>query len=119
MLLQCTEEVWTIKLLLMPCRVMSRGVGAITLNYIMGQAKEKGVRLLSEFLPNDRNRMMKISYTFAGFREIARRGDLIILENELSLHSALSTIYQAASRKTGSCFRTSSASANCARAFRR
>lgn len=83
-LLQCTDEVWTIKLLLMSCRVMSRGVGTIMLNYIMGQAKEKGVRLLSEFLPNDRNRIMNISYKFAGFREINRRGDLIILENNLS-----------------------------------
>ncbi|MDT5269733.1 MAG: hypothetical protein QOH49_1919 [Acidobacteriota bacterium] len=83
-LLHCDEEVWTVKLLLMSCRVMSRGVGMIVLNHIMGMAKRKGVRLLSEFVPNDRNRMMHVGYKFAGFRQVGKSGDCLILENDLS-----------------------------------
>ena len=51
-LVECREEVWMIKLLLMSCRVMSRGVGSIMLNYIMNLAQEKNVILQAEFLPN-------------------------------------------------------------------
>jgi FkbH-like protein len=83
-LVECGEEVWVVKLLLMSCRVMSRGVGTIMMNYLMSLAKEAGVRLHAEFIPNDRNRMMQITYKFAGFKEVERRGDLLILEGDLT-----------------------------------
>ncbi|ARV60170.1 hypothetical protein BZZ01_17410 [Nostocales cyanobacterium HT-58-2] len=83
-LVECQETVWTIKLLLMSCRVMSRGVGTILLNYILTLAKNNDVRLRAEFVSNNRNRMMYISYKFAGFQEIEKRGDLLILENDLT-----------------------------------
>ncbi len=83
-LVECSGQVWTIKLLLMSCRVMSRGVGTILINYIMKLAKKAGVHLRAEFVPNDRNRMMFITYKFAGFKEIERVGDLTIFENDLS-----------------------------------
>lgn len=83
-LVECLPEVWTVKLLLMSCRVMSRGVGTIMMNHIMHLAREAGVSLQAEFIPNDRNRMMFITYKFGGFKEIARRGDVIILANDLS-----------------------------------
>jgi FkbH-like protein len=83
-LIECQPESWTIKLLLMSCRVMSRGVGTIMMNHIMNLAKSSNVRLLAEFLPNNRNRMMYISYKFAGFKEIDQNGDLVIFENDLS-----------------------------------
>jgi FkbH-like protein len=44
-LVECTDTIWTIKLLLMSCRVMSRGVGSIMLSHIMQQAKANHVRL--------------------------------------------------------------------------
>lgn len=87
-LVDCQENLWTIKLLLMSCRVMSRGVGTIMLNYIMKLAKEHQVRLCAEFVANDRNRMMYIAYKFAGFKEIETRGDLVILENDLQRQQA-------------------------------
>ena len=65
----------------MSCRVMTRGVGTILLNYILQQGKDQHMRLYSEFVPTERNRMMYITYKFAGFRELEQRGDLIILEN--------------------------------------
>ncbi|MBC1236346.1 MULTISPECIES: HAD family hydrolase [Nostoc] len=83
-LIECAESVWTLKLLLMSCRVMSRGVGTIMLNHIMTLAKNNNVRLRAEFVSNNRNRMMYISYKFAGFQEIEKNGDLEILENDLT-----------------------------------
>jgi FkbH-like protein len=65
----CNGDTWTLKLLLMSCRVMSRGVGGVLLNYIMNLAKENGCRLQAEFLPTDRNRLMYVTYKFAGFAE--------------------------------------------------
>ena len=38
-LLQCDARVWTIKLLLISCRVMSRGIGSILLQHMMTMAK--------------------------------------------------------------------------------
>lgn len=83
-LIEYQAEIWTIKLLLMSCRVMSRGVGTIMLNHVMSLAKSSNVRFLAEFVSNDRNRMMYISYKFAGFKEIDKNGDLVIFENDLS-----------------------------------
>jgi len=83
-LIECAAAQWTIKLLLMSCRVMSKGVGTILINYIMRLAKEAKVRLRAEFAPNGRNRLMYVFYKFANFHEAARHGDLIIFENDLS-----------------------------------
>ncbi|HEX6038740.1 HAD-IIIC family phosphatase [Longimicrobium sp.] len=74
---------WTLKLLLMSCRVMSRGVGTIMMSHIMRLTKEAGAILRAEFKPNGRNRMMEVTYRFGGFREVARDGDLIIYEHGL------------------------------------
>lgn len=82
-LIQRDPGVWTIQLLLMSCRVMSRGCGSILLNYIMAQAKRAGVKLRSEFVETDRNRMMFVTYRFAGFRELERDGRRYCLENDL------------------------------------
>jgi FkbH-like protein len=74
---------WVLKLLLMSCRVMSRGVGTLLINHILAQAKQADVRLLSEFRPNERNRMMLITYKFAGFKEIEQRNGVTVLEHDL------------------------------------
>jgi FkbH-like protein len=78
------EAVWTIKLLLMSCRVMSKGVGTILLGQIMRMAREANAVLRADFISNDRNRLMYVSYKFAGFKEINRIGDRIVLENDLT-----------------------------------
>lgn len=83
-LLECGDHEWTIKLLLVSCRVMSRGAGTILLNHVMKLAKEVNVRLLAELVETDRNRMMVITYKFAGFKEIHSDGNLLLLENDLS-----------------------------------
>lgn len=82
-LLECKEEYWSIKLLIMSCRVVSRGVGSILLNYVMNLSKNNNVKLRAEFVPTDRNKMMYITYKFAGFNEIERINNVITLENSL------------------------------------
>lgn len=82
-LVEQAADVWTLKLLLMSCRVMSRGVGTIMLHHLFGLAKAAGVRFISEFRSNDRNRMMLVTYKFNGFREIDRRGEVVIFEHPL------------------------------------
>src|SRR5579885_3230678 len=83
-LIECQPEVWTLKLLLMSCRVMSRGVGTIMVNYIMSQAKKHGVRLQAEFVSTDRNRMMLVTYSFSGFKQIKQDGNFIVFESDLN-----------------------------------
>jgi FkbH-like protein len=82
-LLEKTPEKWTIKLLLMSCRVMSRGVGTLLMNYILELARNAGVRLYAEFQSNGKNRMMLVTYKFGGFKEVEKSGNLIVFEHDL------------------------------------
>jgi FkbH-like protein len=82
-LIECAEEEWTIKLLLMSCRVMNRGIGTALLNRILSKAKKARVRLKAEFVENERNRMMNVTYRLAGFRDGKRMGDVEILEHDM------------------------------------
>ena len=83
-LVEFVGGVWVIKLLLMSCRVMSRGVGTIMLNYLLRRAKQRGARLQAEFVRTDRNRMMFVTYKLGGFKEVSRDGDLVVLEHDLT-----------------------------------
>lgn len=76
-----TTASWTIKLLLMSCRVIARGVGTIMVNHIIRLARDAGVRLLAEFRSTDRNRMMLITYKMAGFRQVQQNEGITLLEN--------------------------------------
>jgi FkbH-like protein len=77
-------EVWQLRMMLMSCRVMSRGVGMVLLNHVMRLAKNAGARLRADFVETGRNRMMQVTYAFAGFREAARDGAQVVLEAALS-----------------------------------
>ncbi|GCE31293.1 hypothetical protein KDA_67770 [Dictyobacter alpinus] len=76
--------IWTVKLLLMSCRVVSRGVGTIIISYIMQQAKAAGAVVRAEFVSNGRNRMMYITYKFNGFKEIEKHDDYSLFENDVT-----------------------------------
>lgn len=82
-LIEKQPEVWTLRLMLMSCRVMARGVGTILLSHILELARRAGVRLRAEFKPTDRNRMMLVTYKFGGFQEAERLGDLVVFEHDL------------------------------------
>lgn len=82
-LMDCTKEgIWTIKLLLMSCRVMSRGVGSVMITFLKMLAIENDVILRAEFIHTERNRMMYITYKFSGFEEIQENGNEIIFESQ-------------------------------------
>lgn len=84
-LIETREDAWMVKLLLMSCRVMARGVGTVLINHLRNEARRHGVRLLAEMLPNERNRMMYMTYKFNHFRELEKQGDLVIFENNLEV----------------------------------
>ncbi len=75
---------WCIDLFLMSCRVMSRGVGGVILTALRKTCHNRQLGLAAQFRETDRNRMMFITYRFAGFRE---EGDLLM--NELTSIPAL------------------------------
>lgn len=83
-LLEKGAEFWHLRLLLMSCRVMSRGVGTIMLSHAMRLAAGAGARLRADMVETGRNRMMQITYAFAGFEEVSRDGDSVVLEHSLS-----------------------------------
>lgn len=69
----------------MSCRVMSRGVGTIMINNIIDMARKANVKLRAEFVETDKNRMMYITYKFAGFKEVIKDNGITILENDFSV----------------------------------
>ncbi|MDT0541509.1 MULTISPECIES: HAD-IIIC family phosphatase [Streptomyces] len=73
-----TESV--LKLLLMSCRVTSRGVGAVLLDHLVRRALAAGRRPRAEFVPTSVNRIMLVTLRFAGFDVVDRAGDRLLLE---------------------------------------
>jgi FkbH-like protein len=82
-LVETQAALWRIKLLLMSCRVISRGLGTVLLNFIMDEARQHQVRLQAELVPTDRNRMMHITYKFAGFKLISEEDAVQLFESDL------------------------------------
>ncbi len=71
---------WHLRLLLVSCRVVSRGVGTVLLNQLHDLARQAGAPLRADLVETGRNRMMRIAYAFAGFRELAADGANVVLE---------------------------------------
>lgn len=85
-LVEVYEKHWHLKMLLMSCRVMSRGVGSVLLSYIMNESKKAGRKLLADFKKTDKNRQMYIAYKFANFKEVGmEENGQVLLENNLAL----------------------------------
>ncbi len=78
---------WRIKLFILSCRVMTRGIGTVVLNEIMKTAKLQNLRLSAEFIHTQKNRVMYIALKFANFIEddANTTSDLTILNNDLSI----------------------------------
>jgi FkbH-like protein len=83
-LVETFRTLWTIKLLLMSCRVMSRGVGSVFINHIRKLARANRVTLRAEFVLTEVNRMMYMTYKFMHFSEIKKDDRVILFENDLS-----------------------------------
>ncbi|EKE80859.1 HAD-IIIC family phosphatase [Idiomarina xiamenensis] len=81
-LIERNQTYWNVKLLLMSCRVMSRGVGTIMINHIISEASKAGVTLRAEFIQTDRNRMMFITYRLGNFEILKQEDNRYVLEND-------------------------------------
>lgn len=74
-----SETALTIKLLLMSCRVMTRGIGSALLVHLSKAARADGLELLADFVETARNRIMYITYKLMGFEESSRDGGRCLL----------------------------------------
>jgi FkbH-like protein len=83
-LIERNAEYWTLKLLLMSCRVMSRGVGTVMICHVLNQARKAGVKVRAEFIRTERNRMMYVTYRLGNFQVIDESSDQVLLENDCS-----------------------------------
>ena len=98
-LIEILDRDWWIRLLLMSCRVMNRGIGGVMINYIRNRAREAGVRLLADMIMNDRNRMMYMTYKFSHFREVDHSADVTIFQNDLTQNQSFPTYLRITARK--------------------
>ncbi len=79
LLLENGEDALRLKLLIVSCRVMSRGTGSALLCYATQMAARLGKPLLAEYLETEYNRIMYITYKLAGFEEVEEDGDRLLL----------------------------------------
>lgn len=79
MLLEKHPEHYALKLLIVSCRVMSRGIGTALLIYAVKRANQDGKKLFAEFKETEHNRIMYITYKMMGFDEVSEKGDDILL----------------------------------------
>lgn len=80
MLLEKQSDRLVIKLLIISCRVMTRGIGTALLIHAVRVASERGVKLCAEFLETEHNRIMYITYKLMGFDEVFEDGNKLLLE---------------------------------------
>lgn len=83
MLVEKSLDRWNIKLFLMSCRVMTYGVGTVMLSYVINLAREKKKKLFAEYLPNEKNRMMNITYRFMNFEDSGANGNILVFRHGL------------------------------------
>ena len=83
MVLATSAAAWRLKLLVVSCRVLSRGVGSVLLEHLMGKAYASGAAFEAEFIATGRNRPMQIAYRFAGLCEIRREDGVQIYSKTL------------------------------------
>lgn len=78
---------WTVKLILMSCRVLNKGIGSILMLLLKQMGYKYNVELFIEYKENDVNRPTQMAIIFAGFKKAVLEG----VENlELTKH-----LYQA------------------------
>ncbi|HIT01841.1 MAG TPA: HAD-IIIC family phosphatase [Candidatus Enterenecus merdae] len=80
LLLERQAQALRLKLLIVSCRVMTRGIGSALLAYATQLAQAEGKALQAEFLETEHNRIMYITYKLAGFDEVEEDGANLLLE---------------------------------------
>jgi FkbH-like protein len=68
-----------LELLLMSCRVVSRGVGSVLLDHLVRTAVAAGRRPVAEYVPTAVNRIMLVTLRFAGFEIVQQEAGRMLL----------------------------------------
>jgi FkbH-like protein len=66
------ERTSLLRLLLLSCRVINRGIGPALIGHLVREALASGRRPLAEFVPTDVNRVMLVNLRFSGFEVLER-----------------------------------------------
>lgn len=82
-LLKTDTEGWMIELLIMSCRVLTRGIGTILIDFILNKAQSEKCAVYAKFRKTQRNKMMYMTYIMAGFTLRKQQDDIMILEHPL------------------------------------
>jgi FkbH-like protein len=83
-LIELAPDHWTVRLLIMSCRVVSRGVGTAFLVHLLQRAHASGVRLRATYVPTERNKQVLVILRLAGFRQIGEDEEGLVLEHDLA-----------------------------------
>ncbi len=81
-LVELQDDCWLVRLFLVSCRVMARGVAPALLRHLVREAGAAGLPLRARFIRTDRNRPMYLMFKFEHFREIVREGDVALLQHD-------------------------------------
>lgn len=85
-LVEVFESRWHIKLLLMSCRIINRGVGSVLLYFILKECAKRNLKVTADFKTTNRNRMMYLAFKLSNFKEKYNESDYIFFENDLKLN---------------------------------
>lgn len=77
-----SEKVSKIKIILLSCRVLNRGISAVLMNEIVELEKSRGRTVFAELVRTGRNRHMELAFRFSGF-DISGKEDsgVVLLEH--------------------------------------
>lgn len=81
-LLETAADIWTVKLFLVSCRVLSRGIGPVLLGCLLRHARGAGARLQVQFRDTGRNRPMRVALMMSGFTGKLLHDGLVHLTHE-------------------------------------
>lgn len=84
-LVELHDQHLLLRVMLVSCRVMARGVGPALLSYVLEAGATAGKPVQAEFIRTSRNRPMYLMFKMAGFRQVGRRDGVSLLEHDLSV----------------------------------
>lgn len=76
---ELVEKDSLLRLLLMSCRVASRGAGSVLLHHLIQEALADGRRPVAHFVPTEVNRNMLVTLRFAGYKAQVTDDDHLVL----------------------------------------
>lgn len=89
---EMSDDESVLKLLLMSCRVMSRGVGTAFIQHVVDRARVRGKRALAEFVPTEVNRVMLVTLRFSGFEVVdSHPARMVLMCSDVRREAAPST----------------------------